>query len=150
MLMLEELENMTGAKTHQMFDLKVGTSTGAVVASMMGISCMGYSSYSRGVWWRGWVASSSTRASTTTWCWRRSSRLIQAILCYSTLLGPRRSPLCPSSPAWSPTRCSPTCSPTTALLMLVLYYILVNRLRLILSSNYCFQIFCFHSFTISS
>ena len=41
MLMLEELENMTGAKTHQMFDLKVGTSTGAVVASMMGISCMG-------------------------------------------------------------------------------------------------------------
>ena len=34
-------------------------------------------------------------------------------------------------------------------LMLVLYYILVNRLRLILSSNYCFQIFCFHSFAIS-
>ena len=41
LLMLEELEKMSGAKTHQMFDLKVGTSTGAVVASMMGISCMG-------------------------------------------------------------------------------------------------------------
>ena len=41
LLMLEELEKMTGVKTHQMFDLIVGTSTGAVIASMMGISCMG-------------------------------------------------------------------------------------------------------------
>ena len=39
--MLEELEKMTGAKTHQMFYLVVETSTGAVIASMMGISCMG-------------------------------------------------------------------------------------------------------------
>jgi patatin-like phospholipase/acyl hydrolase len=41
LLMLEELEKMTGAKTHQMFYLVVETSTGAVIASMMGISCMG-------------------------------------------------------------------------------------------------------------
>ena len=45
LLMLEELEKMTGAKTHQMFDLIVGTSAGAMIltASMMGISCMGVS-----------------------------------------------------------------------------------------------------------
>ena len=41
LLMLEELEKMSGAKTHQMFDMVVGTSTGALIASMMGISCMG-------------------------------------------------------------------------------------------------------------
>ena len=42
LLMMEELEKMTGANTtHKMFDLIVGTSTGAVIASMMGISCMG-------------------------------------------------------------------------------------------------------------
>ena len=41
LLMLEELEKMTGTKTHQMFNLIVGTSTGAVIASMMGIRCMG-------------------------------------------------------------------------------------------------------------
>ena len=40
LLMLEELEKITGAKTHQMFDLIVGTSTGAVIASLVGISCM--------------------------------------------------------------------------------------------------------------
>ena len=39
--MLDELEKMTGAKTHQMFYLVVETSTGAVIASMMGIRCMG-------------------------------------------------------------------------------------------------------------
>ena len=34
LLMLEELEKMSGAKTHQMFDMVVGTSTGALIASM--------------------------------------------------------------------------------------------------------------------
>ena len=46
LLMMEELEKMTGANTkHKMFDLIVGTSAGAMtlIASMMGISCMGVS-----------------------------------------------------------------------------------------------------------
>jgi len=38
--MLEELEKITGVKTHKMFDLMVGTSTGALIASLLGISCM--------------------------------------------------------------------------------------------------------------
>ena len=59
LLKLEELEKMSGAKTHQMFDIVVGTSTGALIASMMGISCMGRGwrctgrwggRYLRGVW----------------------------------------------------------------------------------------------------
>ena len=41
LLMLEELEKITGTKTHQMFDLIVGTSTGAIIASLIGINCMG-------------------------------------------------------------------------------------------------------------
>ena len=83
MLMLEEWEKMTGAKTHQMFDLIVGTSTGAVIASMMGISCMGtreglevYREMGRKIFKRSVVegvgASSNTIATTITWCWRRS------------------------------------------------------------------------------
>ena len=39
--MLEKLKKMTEAKKHQMFNLIAGISTGAVVASMMGICCMG-------------------------------------------------------------------------------------------------------------
>ena len=43
MMYVEDLK--TGAKTHQMFDLIVGTSAGAMIliASMMGISCLGVS-----------------------------------------------------------------------------------------------------------
>ena len=81
--MLEELEKMTGAKTHQMFYLVVETSTGAVIASMMGISCMGvreglevYREMGRKIFKRSVVegvgASSSIRVTTTTWCWRKS------------------------------------------------------------------------------
>ena len=84
LLMLEELEKMSGAKTHQMFDMEVGTSTGALIASMMGISCMGvreglevYREMGRKIFKRSVVegvgASSSIRVTTTTWCWRRRS-----------------------------------------------------------------------------
>ena len=40
-LMLEKLDNMTGANTLKMFNLIVGTSIGAITASLMGISCIG-------------------------------------------------------------------------------------------------------------
>ena len=41
LLMLEKLENMTWADTLKMFNLIVGTSIGAIIASLMGISCIG-------------------------------------------------------------------------------------------------------------
>ena len=41
LLMLEKLENMTGANTLKMFYLIVETSIGAFIASLMGISCIG-------------------------------------------------------------------------------------------------------------
>ena len=40
LLVLEELDKRTGVKTNQTFDLIVRTSTGAIIASLMGISCM--------------------------------------------------------------------------------------------------------------
>ena len=39
-LMLEKLDNMTGANTLKMFNLIVGTSIGAIIARLMGISCI--------------------------------------------------------------------------------------------------------------
>ena len=119
--MLDELEKMTGAKAHQMFDLIVGTWTGAVIASMMGITCMGareglevYREMGRKIFKR--IVVEGVGGLIQHHSYYDNMVLEEVLKTYTgdTIChGPRRSPLCPSSPAWSPTRCSTTCSPTT-------------------------------------